>query len=122
MSDHPPYHTTEAAETKQKIGFFADARQWIQIPPPHRLREQSIRTQLTARASAVGDGPLGWPPEALFNRIIFPARVPLPPDTLLGQRETRGEALVLVRSRRRADGETGGDASLQLPVRAAHRP
>ncbi len=62
----------------------------------------------------VGDGTLGWPEEAPFDRIMVTAGAPRRPDTLLDQLAARGEAVVPVGShhhqtlthyRREPDGE-----------------
>jgi len=44
----------------------------------------------------VGDGTLGWPEEAPFDRIIVTAGAPRRPETLLGQLAPGGEAVVPV--------------------------
>jgi len=47
----------------------------------------------------VGDGTLGWPEEAPFERIIVTAGAPRRPDRLLGQLAPGGEAVVPVGGR-----------------------
>ncbi|KPK65064.1 MAG: hypothetical protein AMK73_04050 [Planctomycetes bacterium SM23_32] len=69
----------------------------------------------------VGDGTLGWPEEAPFDRVIVTAGAPRRPDTVLAQLGPGGEAVVpvgrhwqvLTHYARRADGTFDEEESCQ---------
>jgi len=46
-----------------------------------------------------GDGTLGWPPEAPYDRILVTAAAPIAPQTLLDQLEDGGRMIIPVGSR-----------------------
>lgn len=74
--------------------------------------------RLTNIVSKIGDGTLGWPEQAPFDRIILTASAPTRPDTILEQLKEggiavapvdRGAKQVLVRYERRDDELTETD-------------
>ena len=77
--------------------------------------EQMRLTNITTR---VGDGTLGWPEQAPFDRIILTASAPVRPDAILAQLKDGGIAIapvdrgtkqVLVRYQRQGDELTTSD-------------
>ncbi|SDM02674.1 protein-L-isoaspartate(D-aspartate) O-methyltransferase [Maricaulis salignorans] len=77
--------------------------------------EQMRLTNITTR---VGDGTLGWPEQAPFDRIILTASAPVRPDAILAQLKDGGIAIapvdrgtkqVLVRYQREGDELTTSD-------------
>ena len=52
--------------------------------------------KLTNIVTRIGDGSLGWPEQAPFDRIIVTAAAPVRPDTLLDQLKDGGIAIVPV--------------------------
>ena len=74
--------------------------------------------RLTNITTRVGDGTLGWPEQAPFDRIILTASAPLRPDAILSQLKDggiaiapvdRGNKQVLVRYQRAGDELTSSD-------------
>ncbi|WP_417496171.1 protein-L-isoaspartate(D-aspartate) O-methyltransferase [Maricaulis sp.] len=76
------------------------------------------RMRLTNITTRVGDGTLGWPEQAPFDRIILTASAPVRPDAILAQLKDGGIAIapvdrgtkqVLVRYQREGDELTTSD-------------